>query len=113
MHDVVMGLIGLAITLLGALVVSVWRFSALATTLNLTVHELKEDLAEVRRMLDQVKEIPVIQRDIATLKDALAKLTSWFPKQDSRLSVLEERVFSLKGFRARLESVHDVGDDEK
>ena len=107
MHEIVMGLIGLSVTLLGALIVMVWRFSALATTLSLTVHELKTDLEEMRKLLDALRSLPVIEARVEQLEEFIGKLTSWMPRAMSQLATLEEKVFSQQRFRARLESIHD------
>jgi DNA repair ATPase RecN len=111
MHEIVMGLIGLSVTLLGALIVMVWRFSALATTLSMTVHELKEDLQEVRKMLDALKSLPVLESRLDQVEEFMNRMRSWWPKVESQIATIEEKIFSQQRFRARLESIHD--DEEK
>lgn len=113
MHEIVSGLIGLAVTLLGALVVSVWRFSALATTMSATVDNLKEDLLEVRRVLDDLKSVPVLSQKVQQLEDAVRKLSSVWPKQESRLAVLEQRANSTDKFRAASLSRPEFDPDER
>lgn len=101
MHEIVFGLLGLAVTLLGSLVLMVWRFAALATTLSVTIAELKKELGELKRGLEAIGELPVLKRQVTQLEEMVKKLASIFPKYDSRIAVLETKALSTADkFRA-------------
>jgi len=81
--NIVIGLITLAIALLGTLIVSVWRFSALATTLSLAVSNLKEDIREIRTSVESIKSIPVLEQRMTQIEKVVEALASVRPKSAS------------------------------
>lgn len=81
-------LISLAITLLGTLIVSTWRFSSLATKLLESGRRREEKEKQVDERLARLDLLP----ELVTRVGHLEKNHSLIPKLESRLSVVETRV---------------------
>jgi len=80
-------LISLAMTLLGALVVSTWRFSSLATKLLEAVRRLEDKERQQDERLKVLDAVP----ELVTRVGHLEKNHSLIPKLESRTAVLEAR----------------------
>jgi hypothetical protein len=94
-------LITLAFSLLGTLVVAVWRFSTLAATLLGAIAELKERSSAQDARLKMIDDMAQAQMKIATEIEFLKKNHSVFPKLMSRIDVLESKVLSVDKWRWR------------
>jgi len=92
-------LITLAFSLLGTLVVAVWRFSGLASKLLSAIAELKEKDSALETRLKVLDEMAQSQMKTATELEFLKKNHSLFPKILSRLEVLEVKVLSVDRWR--------------
>lgn len=102
-------LLGLAVTLLGTLVVSTWRFSSLATKLLSAVQRLEEKDKAQDAQIQLVNEIPAMK---VTL-DTATKHLSLVPQIMSRLSVVEtQQKHSTEMRRLQFRSRPDTEDDE-
>ncbi len=110
MHDssgMVLGLITLAISLLGTVIVTTWRSSAVTTGLRMMVEQLDKRIAEQK--IDQAKSIAEFEEKHEALKaipELLARMSqvernhSLIPKALDRVLVLEEAVKHSKEMRA-------------
>ncbi len=83
-HELI-GLLGLSATLLGVLVTSTWRLSALSSKLLAAVEAQKADSAEVKRELQALKTIPQLEIRIGHLEAN----HSLIPKIESRVVAVE------------------------
>lgn len=92
-HDT--ALVGLALSLLGTLIVSTWRFASLATKLSATVQRLEDKEKEQDIRLRNLDLIPGFDIRIAHLE----KHHSLIPKAMSRLEVLEAHAQHSKEMR--------------
>lgn len=95
MSNEVLGLIGLAITLLGVVVTSTWRFSSLASKLLAAVDQQRADAAEVKAQIKALEKIP--QHDLRI--NQLEALMSNVPKHESRIVALEQAAKFSKEWR--------------
>lgn len=100
---VIVSLAGLVFTLLTALVVSTWRFSALTTRLLSRIESAKEKEDDLDEKLKILEQIPVMRRDLdvtqAAVKDAtgaISKLQTRASRVDERTKTLEDRIGSIK-----------------
>ncbi len=94
----VVALISLCVTLLGALVTVVWRTAGLTSTMQAMITELRKTVEELREDLKQLKVIPLLEQRIATLEklhDSLShKVSSLWQKTfslDRHVAVVQER----------------------
>jgi hypothetical protein len=115
--------IGLAVTLLGALVVNTWRGSALATRLGLTVDRLEKKEEKVDDRLKAVDKIPAIETRQDSHETAIREnmrhtrnhgLT--LAAHEERFTHVERQIGSLKGLRTpwqRPPSKPDIDPEEE
>jgi hypothetical protein len=109
MSNEMMGLLGLAVTLLGVVVTSTWKFSALASKLLTAVNHQREDAAEMKARLKALELIPQLELRMGQLE----RNHSLIPKIDARLVAVEQAVKFSKELRTmRRGSRPDVGEDE-
>ncbi len=93
-HEMV-GLLGLAVTLLGIVVASTWRFSALASSLTEAVRRLDEKEKAQDERLKLLDGIPAMQLEVEHIK----RNHSLIPKHESRLVALEQAAKFSKEWR--------------
>lgn len=101
MHDSIT-IIGLAASLLGTLIVSTWRFSALATKLTSTIEKLEEKVARVERGLDSLEHLPELRIKVSQVEGIVQKLASEWPKLAARCDVMEHAIKHSREMRAVL-----------
>lgn len=101
MHDSIT-IIGLAASLLGTLIVSTWRFSALATKLTSTIEKLEEKVARVERGLDSLEHLPELRIKVSQVEGIVQKLSSEWPKLAARCDVMEHAIKHSREMRAVL-----------
>lgn len=94
-HDTI-ALIAVSITLLGVLITSTWKFSALATSLNTAVSQLTKDLEKTNTNMKALESIPRIEARL----DQVEANHSLIPKLEKRIITAEKEIeFSLRGKR--------------
>lgn len=111
MVEATTAIIGLLFTVLGALVVGIWRFASLATRIDLTLKDLRERIDEFDAFEDKVQQVPELARRVGQLEETTREVVP-------RLAVVE-KVVSNRAMRA-VRSPHasrpaiprEDGDDE-
>lgn len=93
-----------------ALLGMTWRMSGLATKLTETLETNRATTARLESRLEVLDQIPLLERDVAALKEAVAKTISMLPKLDSRLLLIEERIGSLRDWKRASLSRPDPGE---
>ena len=73
-RQLVLALIGLSITLLGSLIVTVWRASALVTQLRLALEAVRSSITKIELGLSRLEMIPVHENRIGQLEQLVAHL---------------------------------------
>ncbi len=101
-------LVGLSVTLLGTLIVSTWRFSALASKLLAAVQKLEEKEREQDSRIKALDDIPAMRVELGHL----TKNHSLIPQLVSRVSVLEAGAQHSKEMRAALRRSRPNFEDE-
>jgi hypothetical protein len=94
-HEVI-GLLALAGTLLGTVVASTWRFSALAAKLLSAVQNLERKDGEMEARLKNLDMLPQLVLRV----EHLERNHSLIPKIESRVIVVEQAVKFSKELRA-------------
>lgn len=94
-HETV-GLLALAVTLLGTVLASTWRFSSLASKLLASVEHQEARDTETKQELKVLRDIPAMRQDIEYLK----KNHSMIPRLESRLVAVEQAAKFSKELRA-------------
>jgi uncharacterized protein YlxW (UPF0749 family) len=89
---VIIALAAFVATLLGALIVTVWRASAIAT--------------------EQRAETMALRKDVEREREERRRLASLFPPVITRVAVLEQRATSTDKFRAVSQSRHDWNEEK-
>jgi hypothetical protein len=92
-------LITLAFSLLGTLIVAVWRFASLAATLLSTIAELKVQNAAQDARMKLFDDLAQEHMKMSTELEYLKKNHSLLPKIMSRLEVIEVKVLSVDRWR--------------
>ncbi len=91
MSHEMLGLLGLAVTLLGVVITSTWRFSGLASKLLAAIEQQRADAAEVKTQLKALEKIPQHEMRIGQVE----LITANVPKLTERVLILEQaRKFS-------------------
>lgn len=111
MSHEMLGLLGLAVTLLGVVVTSTWRFSALASKLLAAIDQQRADAAEVKAQLKAIEKIPQHEMRIGQLET----ITGTFSKVADRVLILEQARKFSKEHKLRIPgrgSRPDNDDDE-
>ena len=103
MSHEILGLITLAISLLGTVIVTTWRSSAVTTELRLMIAHLDKRINEQNERQKAVETIPTIQTDIEYLK----KNHSMIPKLSGEVEVLKAKADFSKELRAQRASRPD------
>lgn len=108
-HEVI-GLLALAGTLLGTVIASTWRFSALASKLLTAVQNLEKKDGEFDARLKTLDTLPQLALEVEHLK----RNHSLIPKLEGRVIVVEQAVQFSKELRAekRRSRPNLNGDDE-
>ena len=99
MHDSVT-IIGLAASLLGTLIVSTWRFAALATKLTSTIEKLEEKVERVEAGLVALEKLPELRVKVDQIDAMMSKLSSEFPRLAARCDVNELAIKHSREMRA-------------
>ncbi len=105
-------MVSLSVTLLGALLVSTWRFASLASTLTATVSKLE-------KKAESLDMIPLLMRRLEQVEILQAKHNSVFPKFTTDLRVLEGEFRGIRKAMDRSEmrelarSIPDLGGDNE
>lgn len=95
MSHEMLGLLGLAATLLGTVVASTWRFSALASKLLAAYEQQRETSAEIKHQLQALEKIPTIELRVSQLERTL----SMIPRLENRVVAVEQAVNFSKEWR--------------
>jgi hypothetical protein len=103
-------LLGLSVTLLGIIITSTWKFSALATKLADSITSLEKKDLELERKISIVESVP----ELKTKLEYLEKNHSLIPSVLSRVVTLETQAQHSKEMRKVLlrQSRPDKEEDE-
>lgn len=96
MVSVAVGLAALAVTLLGALIVTVWKAASIVTTLTALVGTMQAEITALKAGLERLNTIPLHEQRIGQLE----QLVKSIPALLSRVATLEQRVGSVEHFKA-------------
>lgn len=95
-------LVGLAVSLLGTLIVSTWRFASLATKLTSTIEMLEAKVSRVEAGLVLLDLLPELRLRVEQNANVISRFSSEWPRISSRLDVIEHAIKHSREMRAVL-----------
>ena len=93
-------IIGLAVSLIGTLLVSTWRLSALATQMKAENERLASRVAQYEAKSAALDKVAMLEMQIAQQSSVIGRMSSEWPRALGRISVLEEKAQHSKEMRA-------------
>lgn len=89
-------ILSLSFTLLGTLIVTVWKMATMLTILQETNKQNRLEFDELKKELVNLRTIPFLAIQVGQLQEVVAKHTSMFPKFTN---VHESQLRSLRALR--------------
>ncbi len=117
-HEII-GLVALAISLLGTVIVTTWRSSAVTTGLRMMLDLLEKRMAEQKAdQAERMADLDERQESLRAIPEIVLRLTqleknhSLIPRALERIIVLEERGKHETEFRKSFRSRPETEDDQ-
>lgn len=87
--------IPICVTLLGALVATVWKASAILTDVTKSLQEIRASIVKLEAAIAMIARVPLIEQRVAQLEELVRSLTQGLGSQATKIADLWAKVFSL------------------
>jgi hypothetical protein len=78
----------------------IWQIASLASKLTETIRQHREDIDSLRRGLESLGRIPIVEMRLSQMESIVTKMASMIPKMDGRMAVIESKVISIREMRS-------------